>query len=277
MTRCASMRSQESRGGRRLRRVVDSEPESESAEKLHQAEGCCGRCASEGTMSRTPTNGKPRLSGQALAGLLLALPPLTVVTGPLALYFGYRGLHAVNASDGRLLGRRLAILGMALGAVGTVVLVAGSVALLLLKMRSVSERVECENNLRVIGVAVVQYHENNSQVFPPAVVPPAGERPEQRPSWLAAVLPYLDAGSGGSAKWQGLAGRLDLSKPWDDSANSAALTTYVPYFQCRGDPAFDPRGRPGVTNYVGLSGVGAEAAALPKARRLAVAGAVGVS
>jgi prepilin-type processing-associated H-X9-DG protein len=213
-------------------------------------------------MSQTPTTDKPRLSGQALAGLLLGLASITLVAAPLALYFGFRGLYAVNASDGRLLGRRMAIIGMALGAVGTVVLVVGSVSLLLIKMRSVSERVECENNLRVVGLAVLQYHENN-KVFPRAVVPPEGEAPEKRASWHAAVLPYLDAGTGGTTKWQTLAGRLDLTKPWDDSANSVALTTYVPFYQCPGDPAFDPRGRPGVTNYVGVAGVGDEAAALP--------------
>jgi len=212
-------------------------------------------------MSQTPITEKPRLSGQALAALLLGLAP---VTGPLALYFGFRGLYAVNASDGRLIGRRLAIVGMALGAVGTVVLVVGSVALILMKARSANERVECMNNLRVLGVAVLQYHENNDKVFPTAVVPLEGEPPEKHASWHAAVLPYLDVGSGGSTKWQNLAGRLDLTKPWDDGANSAALTTYVPFYQCRGDPAFDPRGRPGVTNYVGVSGVGENAAALPK-------------
>jgi prepilin-type processing-associated H-X9-DG protein len=210
-------------------------------------------------MTQTPTTDKPRLSGQALAGLLFGLAP---VTGPLALYFGYRGLYAVNASNGRLLGRRLAIVGMALGAVGTALLVVGSVALLLVKMRSTSDRFECMNNLRVIGMAVTQYEENNG-VFPQAVMPLYGEPLERHASWLAGVLPYLDAGAGGQ-KWQTLAGQLDLTKPWDDSANSAALTTYVPYFQCRGDPAFDPRGRPGVTNYVGVAGVGENAAELPQ-------------
>jgi prepilin-type processing-associated H-X9-DG protein len=215
-------------------------------------------------MSQTPTTDKPRLSGQALAALLLGLASVTLATAPLALYFGFRGLYAVNASDGRLLGRRMAIIGMALGAVGTVVLIIGSVALLLLKMRSVSERVECENNLRVVGVAVLQYHENNDKVFPRAVVPLDSEPPDRRASWHAAVLPYLDAGTGGTTKWQTLAGRLDLTKPWDDSANGVALNTYVPFYQCRGDPAFDPRGRPGVTNYVGVAGVGDDAAALPQ-------------
>ena len=55
------------------------------------------------------------------------------------------------------------------------------------KVREAVKRVQCANNLRVLGVAVLQYHENNEQVFPPAVVPPAGERPERRPSWLATV------------------------------------------------------------------------------------------
>jgi len=204
---------------------VDSESESEHADTLHQAEGCCGRCASEGTLSQTPTNGKPRLSGQALAGLLLALPPLTVVTGPLALYFGYRGLYAVNASDGRLIGRRLAILGMVLGAIGTALGCVGVVALILLRVRSTSDRVECMNNLRVIGIAVTQYEENNGQVFPRAVMPLEGEAPERHASWLAGIRPYLDAGAAGQKKWQDVAGQLDLTKPWDDSANSAALTT----------------------------------------------------
>jgi prepilin-type processing-associated H-X9-DG protein len=203
----------------------------------------------------TQTTDKPRLSGLALAGLLFG------VTGPLGLYFGYRGLHAVNASDGRLAGRGLAVAGMTLGGIVTLVGVVGTVALILARVRTTSERAECMNNLRVVGKAVASY-QINDHVFPRAVVPLDGVPPEERASWDAAVLPYLDV-KGGTTKWQSLAGRLDLTQPWTAAANQEAQTTYVPFFQCRGDPSFDPQLRPGWTTYVGVTGVGDNAATLP--------------
>jgi prepilin-type processing-associated H-X9-DG protein len=213
----------------------------------------------------TVTPAQPKLSGLALAGLLLGLAaPFTILTAPLALYFGYRGLYAVNASNGRLLGRGAAIVGLFLGGLVSLVAIIGSCAIVLLHVRAADARVQCANNQRVIGVALNQYYDNNGKVFPRAAVPIEGVKPDERPSWLAAVLPYVETKTSGQTQWQALAGRLDLTKPWDDPANSAGLNSYVSFYQCPGAPDFDPHSRPGQTHYVGVAGVGDDAAYLPR-------------
>jgi prepilin-type processing-associated H-X9-DG protein len=58
--------------------------------------------------------------------------------------------------------------------------------------------------------------------------------------------------------------RLDLDRGWKDPANSAILNTPLPVFRCPGDTNFEPHHRPGLTNYVGIAGIGPEAATLPK-------------
>jgi prepilin-type processing-associated H-X9-DG protein len=216
-------------------------------------------------MSNTTTSPKVRLSGLALTGLLLGLAaPFTLVTGPLALYFGYRGLYAVNTSDGRLLGRGPAIAGMVLGGVVSVAGLLGVFALTMNRLRTANDLVECANHLRVIGLAVNQYEETHAHIYPRAVVPLEGQPPEKHASWLAALLPYLEINPNTETKWRRLAGRLDLTKPWDDPANQEALKTFVPFYQCPGYPDYDPAHNPGISTYVGIAGIGEDAAYLPK-------------
>jgi prepilin-type processing-associated H-X9-DG protein len=213
----------------------------------------------------TATSDRPRLSGLALAGLVLGIAaPFTLVAAPFALYFSFRGLYAVNASDGRLLGRRAAIVGLLLGGITSLVATIGTLAVIIARLQTADARVECMNHLRVIGVAVNQYYDDHDQMFPRAVVALDGVPPEERASWQAALLPYLDAKPNRENPWQGLATRLDLQKPWNDSVNKEALTFYVPFYQCPGHPYFDPHQHPGVTHYVGVAGVGDDAASLPK-------------
>src|SRR5881398_2467235 len=94
-----------------------------------------------------------RLSGLALAGAALGL---TCAGGPLALFLSLHALRAINASDGRLRGRPLAVAGLALGALGSLLLALGLAAVVLMPMREASNRADCTNNLRLIGLAVGQ-------------------------------------------------------------------------------------------------------------------------
>jgi prepilin-type processing-associated H-X9-DG protein len=211
-----------------------------------------------------------RLSLAALLSVVLGLFPLTGVP---ALLLGLAGLRAVNGSAGRLRGRRLALAGMALGAVGTAVLAVGLVLIVVFHLRSVSERAECVNNLRQIGMAINRYAEAHNGELPPGTVPNAALPPERRLSWMAAVLPDLaqgpPAGKKPAPKWHALAGKLDLARAWDDPANAEAVGGDVPAYLC---PDLDRRGalrRPGLTTYVGLAGVDPDAARLPKDDRRA--------
>ncbi len=101
--------------------------------------------------------------------------------------------------------------------------------------------------------------------YPPGAFkrPPAGSRsyrdPNQRVSWMAALLPYLDR--------KNLYDHIAFDKSWKDPANWLQARTLVPEFL---DPTY-PRGAryttnpgmpfdPAVTHFVGLAGIGLDAA-----------------
>jgi prepilin-type processing-associated H-X9-DG protein len=215
---------------------------------------------------------RPRLSLAALLSVPLGLFPLTGIP---AMLLGLAGLRAVNAADGRLRGRRLALTGMALGAVGTAVLAVGVVLVIVFHLRAVSQRAECVNHLRQLGMGINRYAEAHNGEFPPGTVPNASLEPERRLSWMAAVLPFLTEGAAAGTKqpaekkWRALAGKLDLERAWDDPANAEAAGVNVPAYLCPALARPDPLRRPGLTTYVGLAGIDPDAARLPKKDRRA--------
>jgi hypothetical protein len=101
-------------------------------------------------------------------------------------------------------------------------------------------------------------------VWPPGAFPRIGgtrldREPLQRVSWMAGLLPYLGQ--------DGLYSRIAFKDSWRDPSNWLAARTLVPQFL---DPTFPDSSRttsvPGVpvdlaaTNYVGIAGVGLDAA-----------------
>src|ERR1700730_16541791 len=91
------------------------------------------------------------LSAKAMLSLVLGL------TGLPALLLGYLALREINLSDGRIQGRRLAVAGMILGGVGTVVHLLGLVAIILVNIREKASRATCAHNLHQIGLAANLY------------------------------------------------------------------------------------------------------------------------
>lgn len=204
-------------------------------------------------------------SRAAVASLVLGLLSvlLLIVTGLPALYLGYRGLVAVNTSDGRLRGRRLAQAGMALGGLATIVTLAWAIILGFVYLNSLGGRADSTNNLRVIGLAMPAHAENHDQHYPQATIANPALKPDQRLSWLVAILPYLERKTTSREKWQALVTSVDLKQGWEADVNRTARTTTVPTFLCQGH-SDDRRADVGVTNYVGLAGVGVDAARLPR-------------
>jgi len=206
----------------------------------------------------------PRVSKAALVTFVLGVSSLllSLATALPALYLGVQAIRAINGSDGRLRGNRLAIAGLILSGLVTVVTVLGIAALLLLNAQEKNQVAGCTNNLRQIGESIHGYHDHNNKVFPPGTVPNPALMPEQRLSWDAAILPFLSAGVPAGKKWEKLGGEIAFQEAWDAPANAGLRRNVAPYL-C---PAFAHElapGQVGLTSYVGVAGVGRDAAILP--------------
>lgn len=87
--------------------------------------------------------------------------------------------------------------------------------------REASRRSSCSNNLKQIALALHNYQAEYG-ALPPAYTVDASGKPLH--SWRTLILPFLEQ--------KALYEQIDLSKPWDDPANDAALMTTIPVYQC---------------------------------------------
>jgi prepilin-type processing-associated H-X9-DG protein len=207
-----------------------------------------------------------RVSRAARVSALLGVCSLLfgAVTGLPALYLGLLGVRAVNMSDGAVRGWRLAVAGMVLGALGSLVTLVGVGLIVITHLTVRANRLDCVNNLRQLGMATARYGDAHDNTFPPAAVPNPKLRPERRLSWVAILLPYIgERDSVTNKRYKALADKLDLSRGWASPRNAELLNTALSVCLCRSHPEFEPRPVPGVTHFVGLSGIGPNAAELP--------------
>lgn len=123
-------------------------------------------------------------------------------------------------------------------ALAAVVIVVGLLFPMRRTARPAARRAQCGNNLKQIALALIQY-EVEYHALPPAYTVDADGKPLH--SWRTLILPYLEQ--------RALFERIDLSKPWDDPANSLARDTVIPCYQC---PAAGLK--PGQTNYFAVVG-----------------------
>ena len=99
----------------------------------------------------------------------------------------------------------------------------------------------CQNNLKQIGLALLNYEAANG-AFPPAVFTDVHGKPMK--SWRVALLPYCEQ--------KPLYEHYDLSQPWDSPQNRALGKISLPDFQCPSDP--DTTSDTAETNYVRVVG-----------------------
>jgi prepilin-type processing-associated H-X9-DG protein len=92
--------------------------------------------------------------------------------------------------------------------------------------REAARRAQCQNNLRQIGLALMNY-ETVYGTFPPAFV--ADENGKPMHSWRVLILPYLEQ--------QALYDSYDFSQPWDGPNNSRLLSQMPATFRCPSDPS----------------------------------------
>jgi prepilin-type N-terminal cleavage/methylation domain-containing protein/prepilin-type processing-associated H-X9-DG protein len=133
------------------------------------------------------------------------------------------------------------------------------------RVREPAERIQCQNNLRQLMLAMHNFESTARPVpypataypdspaerlFPPGCFGP-GTTPEERLSWMAALLPYLEQES--------LYRQLDLNKGY--VGNLPAAQTGIKTFLCPGSK--EAATVDAVTHYIAMSGIGPNAAGQP--------------
>ena len=197
---------------------------------------------------------KPQLtvtSGKAIASLLFgALFFFACLSGIPAILLGRGALHDIRQSGGRVVGKRMATTGIALGLIGCLF------TFVLLKY-AFGERIEwarqarCTHNLKQIGLAFHAYHEGYGS-FPSAAITDKNGRPLL--SWRVTLLPYLEQ--------RPLYKKFHLDEPWDSPHNRALLESMPRDFDCPSDRTK----KPGMTGYQAV--VGPDTAFTPDFRPL---------
>ena len=162
--------------------------------------------------------------------------------------------------------RRVTIIGFGLLAL----VVAGLFLTYLPKARRNANMVGSQNNLRELGLFAAHNANPNptrdAAKLPttiPAgtiVVPGPAVAPADRLSWVVTVLPLMDRRKNAVAE---LLPRIDERQPWTAEPNQQAGRTRLPALLCPENTPDVPAGAAGITCYVGIGGVGPDAAALP--------------
>jgi hypothetical protein len=162
-----------------------------------------------------------------------------------AVICGMIALSRIKSSQGRQGGKGLAIAGMAVGGASSLCTLPIMVALLLPAVQAAREaarRVSSSNNLKMIGLAVHNYHAIYKSMPPSGVEyspNPAVPHREQL-SWRVRLLPYLDQ--------QPLYDEFNFNEPWDSPHNQQLISSMPAIFR---SPNY-PNTTDGKTVYLGI-------------------------
>jgi hypothetical protein len=157
--------------------------------------------------------------------------------------------------------RRITVLVLVLG----FLLTAGLAVIATIRAREAAGRMQCQNNLKQIALAVHNHAGTFDSLFPTATIPVEGLSPEKRLSWLVSIMPYMDQIGLG----------IDRTKAWDAEKNLEPtfnsrdiehrtevvrpVGEYI-LFCCPAHSATAEPGSPGLTHYVSIAGLGSDAA-----------------
>jgi hypothetical protein len=134
-------------------------------------------------------------------------------------------------------------------------LVSGVILPAIVKVREASARLACANNLKQVGLATLNYADQK-EGFPQAAFPNPDLPPEQRLSWFVSIVPWVEAND--------LYSRLDRQKGWDAEENRYLALTEFNTYHCPGYPDSLPDSTFTPSHYLGITGLGQDAAALAK-------------
>jgi hypothetical protein len=162
-------------------------------------------------------------SGKATTSLVLGIASLfcNVLTGLPAVILGILALRDIGKNRKRLGGQGLAIAGIATACIGTLLscAIVAPIALLVpavQKVREAAGRLESQNNLKRMVLAMHNYHDANGRL-PAASIRDKNGKPLL--SWRVALLPYMEE--------QLLYSQFKLDEPWD-SPNNIKLLPRMP-------------------------------------------------
>lgn len=106
--------------------------------------------------------------------------------------------------------------------------------------RMAAQRMQSSNNLKMIGIALHNYHDTY-QTLPPAYIPDEDGKPMH--SWRVLILPFIEEGA--------MYDQYDFSQPWDSPSNLEACKR-LPFVY--NSPALGNDGTGDTTTYVAISG-----------------------
>jgi prepilin-type processing-associated H-X9-DG protein len=149
--------------------------------------------------------------------------------------------------------------------------VAGLVVTYLQKARLAADLATSQNNLRQLAQFAAHHAKHDKDAdqskfpreIPPGAVFLPSVPPENRLSWFVPVLPGLDQRRQDIVA---LITQIDDTKPWEVERNQTAARTKLLVALCPLSTPEWPAGEPALTCYVGIAGLGPDAAtlALPK-------------
>jgi prepilin-type N-terminal cleavage/methylation domain-containing protein/prepilin-type processing-associated H-X9-DG protein len=96
------------------------------------------------------------------------------------------------------------------------------------KVRAASQRSQCANNLRQIGIGLLHYEEVNGSFPPGEIVRAPGASTPAVYSWVPCILPYIDK--------QDIYGQYRFQVDWNDPVNWPAIQSPLNVFQCPAAP-----------------------------------------
>jgi hypothetical protein len=117
-------------------------------------------------------------------------------------------------------------------------------------VQEAAKRMQCQNRCKQLGLAWHNYYDANGHTVP-GTYPNPNLPPEQRFSWCHEIMPHIEAMKGYP--------KVDLSLSWDDPRNTPRTHIHLGYFTCLPHPS---QPTPLETSYLGVAGVGADAAKL---------------
>ena len=134
-------------------------------------------------------------------------------------------------------------------------LTGGMLVVAVARVREAAASTQCTNNLHQLGLALRNYSETMDHC-PSAAEPNPDLPPERRLSWLVTLGPYIEA----SNPCVG----MERKKGWDAEENRYLALTTIKLFHCPAFPEQPPVSTLFPTHYIGIAGLGADAATLPQ-------------